>query len=99
MRGFSHPALAKLPSYPEFRRLLADLADESDAPLGRFLGDVRMAALSSPFGSSCPAGCGTRWPVSAQVYERKTFHAWYSCECGQRWAARNDIDGVNWPNE
>lgn len=101
--GFGHPALATVPSYSRFREALADLVDECDAPLSRLLADVRMAAISSPFGSPCPSCRTTTWPHRGRRIQREDnvteFQGTYLCpSCGTDFRAAHDIDTVDWPN-
>jgi hypothetical protein len=95
LRTYGHNDLAALESYPAFREALAALVDESNAPLGRFLATVRDCALTSPFGSPCPA-CGiTSWPLRGKR-GRETFTGTYHCQCGKWWRSEHEIGLVNW---
>lgn len=96
--GFGHQTLSKLANYPKFREALADLIDETDAPLGRLLADVRTAALSSPFGAPCPRCKTTTWPHRGRRVD-DTFQGRYRCSsCRHEFRAEHDITAVNWPN-
>ena len=99
IRGYGHIQLSSAPSYPKFREALADLVDESPAALDRFLGDIRMAVLSSPFGSPCPEGeHGTAWPHRGSI-DGASFIGFYKCAtCSHQWRAVHDITAVNWRN-
>lgn len=95
--GFSHRSLSEKPAYRRFREALADLIDESDAPLSRMLNDVRSCALSSPFGSMCGACGATSWPSRGNRRGRK-FVGHYECTCGGTFSASHDVTDVDWPN-
>lgn len=95
--GFSHRTLSERPSYRRFREALADLIDESEAPLSRMLNDVRSCALSSPFGSMCVTCGATSWPSRGNRRGQK-FVGHYECTCGGTFAASHDLTDVDWPN-
>lgn len=100
--AFDHAELATLPAYGRFREALADLADESTAPLHEFLTAVRFAALTSPLGATCTRGDthGTTWPIAGQMDRPHRYRNRYICPtCGSSWWSSNDRGSVTWPND
>ena len=94
--GFNHPTLAETPGYAEFRRALAALADATDAPLQRFLADVRDAAVTSLCGAPCPTCSETCWPFRANRRGQR-LRGLYQCEtCSSTFQATTDLEDVTW---
>ena len=98
VRGFWLAEFAQLAAYPKFREALAELVEQSNANLSRFLSDVRHAALSSVLAAECPS-CGTwSYPTGGRLIGRGlSMDCSYRCACGD-FRARHDLTTVRWPD-